>query len=229
METKFKFDESLNILRENPSLMIPSVLFLILMVASILLAIALVFFMIGLIPPLITDAATGISAFFTFLILFFLCIIFYVIIIWVLEMLIFTTTTDMACKAIEGGKAGFSDFTAAVKKYFFRSITAGILVGVLSMVGLLFFWIGTLIVQFFLFFVPVFMVRENLGAIESIKKSINFVRENIIDSLIIFAVYLGAMIVSGWLFYIPMILAIPVVFLVAIQLVDEVEKKAVTV
>ncbi len=229
METRFKFDESLNTLRGNPSLMIPSVFYLILMVASILGAITLVFFMIGLTPALIGDAAAAVSAFFTFFLLFFLGIMGYIVFIWVLEMLVFTATIDMACKAIEGKKVGFSDFTAAVKKYFFRSIAAGILVGILSMVGVLFLWIGSLIVQFFLFFVPVFMVRENLGVVESIKKSISFVRENIIDSLVIFAIYFGANMVSGMLLYIPMILAIPVVFLVAVQLVDDAEKKAVAI
>lgn len=78
-------------------------------------------------------------------------------------------------------------------------IVASILYGLATLVGLLFFCIGALIVGFLLWYYPFFILDKNEDAVQSLSSSFNMVKNNIGELLILTIVLIGLMFISCWI------------------------------
>jgi len=94
-----------------------------------------------------------------------------------------------------------------------RIILAGILLGIMTAIGLILCIIPGLIVIFFGSFFVYFILDQDLGAIDSIKASFSFVKDNVGNLLLLFILSLIAMFIGALLCGIGLLVAYPVVFI----------------
>jgi uncharacterized membrane protein len=94
-----------------------------------------------------------------------------------------------------------------------RIILAGIILGALTLLGLLLCIIPGLIVAFFGSYFVYFILDQDAGAWESIKASFGFVKDNVGNLLLLFILSLIAIFVGALLCGIGLLVAYPVVFI----------------
>ncbi len=94
-----------------------------------------------------------------------------------------------------------------------RIILAGIILGLLSFVGLLLCILPGLIVAFFGSYFVYFILDQDAGAWDSIKASFSFVKDNIGNLLLLFILSVIAIFVGALLCGIGLLVAYPVVFI----------------
>lgn len=94
-----------------------------------------------------------------------------------------------------------------------RIILAGIILGALTVVGLILCILPGLIVIFFGSFFVYFILDQDLGAWDSIKASFSFVKDNVGNLLLLYILSLIAVFVGALLCGIGLIVAYPVVYI----------------
>ncbi len=105
--------------------------------------------------------------------------------------------TGMACDVVETGTTSIG---SGLNRFFSRLgpiIIAGILSGLIVIVGAILCIIPGIIAGFFLMFTIVGIVYSRLGAVESMSNSYNVVKSNISDSIILLAIIIGLGIGGG--------------------------------
>jgi hypothetical protein len=92
-------------------------------------------------------------------------------------------------------------------------IITAVLYSVFTAIGLVFCYVGAIVVQFFLLFSFFFLLDKGLAPFDAIKASVAFVREHIGDVLLLFIVSLVAYAIGYALCGIGLIVAYPVVLI----------------
>jgi uncharacterized membrane protein len=90
-------------------------------------------------------------------------------------------------------------------------IVTAVLVSVATSIGIIFCYIGAIIVAFFLSFSFFFLLDQNLTPVDSLKASFNFVKDHIGDVIILFIVSYIAYAIGGAICGIGLLVAYPVV------------------
>jgi len=111
----------------------------------------------------------------------------------------------------DGKKVTVKDFLSADK--LVPVVLGGILVGIATFIGLLLCIIPGIIVAFFAQFYVYFIMDKNMGAVESIKASFSFVKENFGQLILFFLASMVAIFIGALLCGVGLLVAYPVVFL----------------
>lgn len=184
------FRESFDLYKSNPSIIIPSLfpVFWVFIAPFIGLAGPLALFSFGL----------GFASLIMRMVVFFL-------IYFVLFILAEGMTVEMIKEAYEGRSALIGRALQSVSQKISPLVIASISVAILISIGYVIFVLPGLILTFVLWFVPQAIMLEKEGAIGSLRRSFEFVRDNFLDALIIVLVSIGLYVVLsaipfiGWI------------------------------
>lgn len=92
-------------------------------------------------------------------------------------------------------------------------VIASILTSLLTLVGLVVFIVGAIVVAFFLSFTTYFIVDEGQSAIDAMKASFNFTKSHAAELLLLFLAIIGANILGACLCGIGLLVTVPVTIL----------------
>lgn len=120
---------------------------------------------------------------------------------------LFYGLTYMTLKGIKGEKVEINDIFEGFH-HFFRSWVFAIIAGVLLFVGYMAFIIPGVILSILLIYALPLLVIKGYGGIDAIRESINFSRDNLADSLVLFVIgvfinFVGGAIPFGFIFSLP--------------------------